>query len=220
MWYRVSLMSGKLSVVATPIGNLEDITLRALRVLKEVDVVACEDTRMTKKLLSHFDIHVPTVTLPNVPRLLAQGKHVALVSDAGTPGVSDPGLEIVSNARDAGAKVEAIPGPSALAAAVSIAGLRAPSFTFYGFLPVKKGREKLFKEIAVAERASIFYESPHRIVKTLDMLVKLMPERRIGLYRELTKLYEEAIVGTSSEVREALIPEKQRGEFVVIVEGL
>jgi 16S rRNA (cytidine1402-2'-O)-methyltransferase len=215
-------MQGKLSVVATPIGNLEDITLRALRILKEADVVACEDTRDTRKLLSHFDIHTPTATLPHIPRLLTQGKHVALVSDAGTPGVSDPGLEIVSLAREQGAKVEVIPGPSALAAAVSVAGLRAPSFIFYGFLPVKKGREKLFKEISVHERASIFYESPHRIIKTLESLTThLFAGRRVGLYRELTKIYEEAIVGTPAEVLAVLVgdPQKQRGEFVVIVEG-
>ncbi|MES2203258.1 MAG: 16S rRNA (cytidine(1402)-2'-O)-methyltransferase [Patescibacteria group bacterium] len=210
---------GKLSVVATPIGNLEDITLRALRILKEAEVIACEDTRMTKKLLSHFDIHTPVVGHGRVAGLLAEGKHVALVSDAGTPGVSDPGLEIVSDARAEGAQIEVIPGPSALAAAVSIAGLRAPTFAFYGFLPVKKGREKLFKEIAASDRASVFYESPHRIVKALDMLIKVMPERRIGLYRELTKIYEEAIIGTPAEVLEALVEEKRRGEFVVIVEA-
>lgn len=212
-------MTGKLSVVATPIGNLEDITLRALRILKEVDFVACEDTRMTKKLLSHFDIHTTTVTLQHIPRLLSEGRHVAIVSDAGTPGVSDPGQEIVSIARADGAKVEVIPGPSALAAAISIAGIKAPSFTFYGFLPVKKGREKLFKEIAASDRASVFYESPHRIVKCLDSLAKVAPERRIGIYRELTKIYEEVIVGTPADVLVQLIPEKQRGEFVVIVEA-
>jgi len=213
-------MQGKLSIVATPIGNLEDVTLRALRILKEADVVACEDTRVTKKLLAHFDIHTPTATHARTLSLLEQGKHVALVSDAGTPGVSDPGLEIVSHARDAGAKIEVVPGPSALAAAVSIAGLRAPGFTFYGFLPTKKGREKLFKEIAASDRASVFYESPHRIGKTLDALTSLLgPERRIGIFRELTKVFEEAIVGTPAEVREALTAEKERGEFVVIVEA-
>lgn len=213
---------GKLSVVATPIGNLEDITLRALRVLKEADIIACEDTRVTKKLLSHFDIHTPTVTLPHVLRLLEQGTHVVLVSDAGTPGVSDPGLEIVSHARDRGADIEAIPGASALAAAISIAGLRAASFTFYGFLPLKKGREKLFKEIAATGRASIFYESPHRIIKALESLAAYLPtQRRVGVFRELTKIYEEAMVGTVQEVLARLKgdPQKQRGEFVVIVEG-
>ncbi len=214
-------MAGKLSVVATPIGNLEDVTLRALRILKEADVVACEDTRMTKKLLSHFDIHTPTVTLPKIPALLEQGKHVAVVSDAGTPGVSDPGQEIVSHARDAGAAIEAIPGPSALAAALSVCGLRAATFVFYGFLPLKKGRQTLFKEIAANERASVFYESPHRIIKTLEALAEAMPERRIGVYRELTKMYEEHRVGTAAQVC-AYFKEnegKQRGEFVVLVEG-
>jgi len=211
----------KLSVVATPIGNLEDITLRALRILKEADVVACEDTRQTRKLLSHYDIHTPVVTLPKIPALLGQGKHVALVSDAGTPGVSDPGQEIVSHARDAGALIEAIPGPSALAAALSVCGLRAATFVFYGFLPLKKGRQTLFKEIAGSERASVFYESPHRIMKTLEALAAACPERRMGVYRELTKVYEEHRVGTAAEVLAyfAQNEEKQRGEFVVLVEG-
>ncbi|MBC7836502.1 16S rRNA (cytidine(1402)-2'-O)-methyltransferase [Acetobacteraceae bacterium] len=213
----------KLSVVATPIGNLEDITLRALRILKEADVVACEDTRDTRKLLSHFDIHTPTMTLSHVPRLLAEGKHVALVSDAGTPGVSDPGLEIVAHARDAGAKIETIPGASALAAAIAIAGLKASSFTFYGFLPVKKGRETLFKEIGATKRASIFYESPHRIMKALTSLAaSLAAGRRVGIFRELTKIYEEALIGTPGELLAILTndPQKIRGEFVVIVESL
>jgi len=220
---------GKLSVVATPIGNLGDITLRALEVLRAADVVACEDTRLTKKLLSHFDISKYCISVrggsepkkfEKVIALLKEGKHVALVSDAGTPGVSDPGLEIVARAREAGAAVETIPGPSALAAAISIAGLRAPTFTFYGFLPLKKGREKLFKEIAVNPRASIFYESPHRIMKCLESLARVLPKRRVGLFRELTKLYEEALIGTTEEVLAILNaqPEKQRGEFVVIVE--
>jgi len=214
-------MAGKLSVVATPIGNLEDITLRALRTLKEADYVACEDTRMTRKLLSHFDIHTPAIVDGKTLGLLAQGKHVALVSDAGTPGVSDPGLELVAKAREAGAVIEAIAGPSALSAALSVAGLRVPSFTFYGFLPQKKGRETLFKEIAANERSSIFFESPHRILKALTSLAGTAPGRRIGLYRELTKLYEEAIIGTPQELLEKLEadPNKQRGEFVVIVES-
>lgn len=219
-------------MVATPIGNLEDITLRALRVFKEADVVACEDTRVTKKLLSHYDIHTPTISFhansgakgfEKIIKLLDEGKHVALVSDAGTPGVSDPGLELVSVVREkfADIKIEAIPGASALAAALSIAGLRAASFIFYGFLPVKKGRETLFKEIAKNEQASIFYESPHRILKTLESLVKVAPERRIGIYRELTKMFEESLIGTPGEVLSILTndSQKQRGEFVVIVEG-
>lgn len=218
-------MQGKLSVVATPIGNLEDITLRALRTLKEADFVACEDTRMTRKLLAHFAIHTPAVADGKVLGLLAQGKHVALVSDAGTPGVSDPGLELVARAREAGAAIETVPGPSALAAAVAIAGLRIPSFTFYAFLPHKKGREKLFKEIAESPRAAIFYESPHRIMKALASLAAALEQgegpRRVGLYRELTKIYEEAIIGTPEELLRLLEeqPVKQKGEFVVVVEA-
>jgi 16S rRNA (cytidine1402-2'-O)-methyltransferase len=228
-------MAGKLSVVATPIGNLEDTTLRALRTLKEADIVACEDTRVTRKLLSHYDIHTPTVSFHSnagprgfarIVALLKEGKHVALVSDAGTPGVSDPGLELISLVRevfDEEVQIESIPGPSALPAALAIAGLRAPSFTFLGFLPQKKGRETLLKAIASDKRASIFFESPHRIVKTLESLAKLLPpQRRVGLFRELTKLHEESIVASAQEVLEILHanPEKQRGEFVVIVEGL
>jgi 16S rRNA (cytidine1402-2'-O)-methyltransferase len=212
----------RLSVVATPIGNLEDITLRALRVLKEADVVVCEDTRQTRKLLAHFDIHTPTSSLLHVQKLLEQGKHVALVSDAGTPGVSDPGLEVVSKAREAGAEIETIPGASALTAALAVAGLRAATFTFYGFLPLKKGRQTLFNEIAASERASVFYESPHRIMKTLEALSERLPsDRRVGVFRELTKLYEEHRVGSAREVLAHFSdsPDKQRGEFVVIVEG-
>lgn len=233
----------KLSVVATPIGNLEDITLRALRMLKEADVIACEDTRNTKKLLSHYDIHTPTVAFhansgvkgfEKIIKLLEEGKHVALVCDAGTPGVSDPGLELVSVVRETlgeDVTIETIPGASALAAAISISGLRAASFTFYGFLPLKKGRETLFKEIARSERASVFYESPHRIVKTLESLVKHLgaapasakaSARRVGIFRELTKMYEESVIGSAAEVLAKITsdPNKQRGEFVVIVEGV
>lgn len=212
---------GTLSVVATPIGNLEDITLRALRTLKEADFVACEDTRTTRKLLAHFDLHTPLVSDRKVLVLLLQGKHVALVSDAGTPAVSDPGLELVAHAREAGAQIETIPGASALPAALAIAGLRVPSFVFYGFLPPKKGREKLFKEISASARASVFYESPHRILKALEALAKAAPNRRVGLYRELTKIYEEAIIGTPAVLLQRLTgdPQKQKGEFVVIVEA-
>ncbi|HYF13221.1 MAG TPA: 16S rRNA (cytidine(1402)-2'-O)-methyltransferase, partial [Candidatus Paceibacterota bacterium] len=215
----------KLSVVATPIGNLEDITLRALRILKEADVIACEDTRVTKKLLSRFDIHTPTLAFhahsgekgfEKILEFLGNGKHVALVSDAGTPGLSDPGLELISVVRERlpNIAIETIPGPSALAAAIAIAGLKAPSFTFYGFLPLKKGRETLLKEIAQNERASVFYESPHRIMKTLESLAAVLPEeRRIGTFRELTKVHEEAVIGSAKEVlkRFADNPDAQRG---------
>ncbi len=225
-------MQTRLSIVATPIGNLEDITLRALRILKEADVVACEDTRETRKLMSHYDIHVPLVSFHSnsgragfdkILKLLEEGKSVALVSDAGTPGVSDPGLELVSvvRAQLPDIKIETIPGASSLVAALAVAGLRVPSFVFYGFLPQKKGRETLFKEMASQERASIFLESPHRIMKALESLNKAMPERRIGLFRELTKLYEEHLIGTPPELLAMLEADTnhQRGEFVVIVEG-
>jgi 16S rRNA (cytidine1402-2'-O)-methyltransferase len=183
--------------------------------------VACEDTRNTRKLLSHFDIHTPAIVDGKTLSLLAQGKHVALVSDAGTPGVSDPGLELVAKAREAGAEIETIPGASSLPAALAIAGLRVPSFTFYGFLPQKKGREKLFAEIAATERSSIFFESPHRILKALESLKSHAPGRRVGLYRELTKMYEEVLIGTAEELLDKLVadPQKQKGEFVVIVES-
>lgn len=213
---------GKLSVVATPIGNLEDITLRALRVLKEADYVACEDTRETRKLLSHFGIKTPAVNIKQLEKLLGEGKHVALVSDAGTPGVSDPGLELVSNARDAGHTVEAVPGASSLIAALSVSGLRVPAFTFYGFLPHKKGREKLLSAIAQDKGASVVFESPHRIMKTLEALAALVePKRRVGVYRELTKLHEEHVVGSAQEALAHFVqnPDKQRGEFVVVVES-
>ena len=231
---------GKLSIVATPIGNLEDITLRALRVLKEADIVACEDTRTSKKLLSHYDIHTSQTSFhthsgekgfAKIIALLEEGKSVALISDAGTPGVSDPGQELVSVVREKlpDVTIETIPGPSALAAALAIAGLRAASFTFYGFLPLKKGRETLFKEIAASERASMFYESPHRILKALESLKKFfeahdpaaVATRRIGLFRELTKMHEEALVGSAEELIALLTTDinHQRGEFVVIVEG-
>jgi len=153
-------MQPRLSVVATPIGNLEDITLRALRILKEADFVACEDTRVTKKLLSHFDIQTPVVTLPKIPSLLSQGKHVALVSDAGTPGVSDPGQEIVSHVRDAGATIEAIPGASALAAALSVCGLRAATFVFYGFLPLKRGGRRYLRRLLARSAQAYFTSRP------------------------------------------------------------
>jgi len=230
---RTNTNQGKLSIVATPIGNLEDITLRALRVLKEADVIACEDTRVTRKLLMRYEIATPVISFHSnigergfqrVLDLLEEGKCVALASDAGTPGISDPGQELVSRVRERfgdEVQIEAIPGASALAAALSVCGMRVAQFTFYGFLPLKKGRETLFNEIVGAKRASVFFESTHRIMKTLDVLVqKLPPEHRIGIFRELTKIHEESIVGTATQVRDLLLsdPQKQRGEFVVVVE--
>ncbi|MCB9811676.1 16S rRNA (cytidine(1402)-2'-O)-methyltransferase [Candidatus Nomurabacteria bacterium] len=224
---------GTLSIAATPIGNLEDITLRALRVLKEADYVLCEDTRVTGKLLKHYNIetklkrydaHASEKVHEQVLADLAAGKHIALVSDAGTPSVSDPGVLLVSNARAAGARVETIPGPSAVTAAFSIAGLTGNQFTFLGFVPQKKGRETFFKALAEYDYPVIFFESTHRIMKTLHALSETYGEnstiyRTIMVARELTKMHEEMVLGTPEEVLTYFesSPEKQRGEFVVIV---
>jgi 16S rRNA (cytidine1402-2'-O)-methyltransferase len=223
---------GTLSVVATPIGNLGDITIRALDTLKDCDVIACEDTRVTAKLLAHYEIQKPLLIFhaqsgkhatTRILQLLGEGKHVALVTDAGTPGVSDPGNELVRAVRDAlreDVTVEAIPGPAALTAALSIAGMPTHEFTFLGFLPHKKGRQTLFREIAEAERAMVFYESPHRIEKALQSLTEVLaPERKVSTLRELTKMYESVVEGTATEVQQHFVdyPDQVRGEFVVIV---
>ncbi|MBI4086514.1 16S rRNA (cytidine(1402)-2'-O)-methyltransferase [Candidatus Kaiserbacteria bacterium] len=219
-----------LYIVATPIGNMEDITLRALRVLKEADLILAEDTRMTKKLLARHDIHTPTLSyharsgeakMEKIIGLLEEGKNLALVTDAGTPAISDPGAHLVSAVREhcADVAIVAIPGPSALTAALSVAGVETSDFLFLGFLPHKKGRETLFKEIGQSERTVVFYESPHRIMKTLEALRRIAPDRSVVLARELTKIYEEALCGTAEELyaRLARNPQKQKGEFVVVV---
>lgn len=218
-------------VVATPIGNLEDITLRALRILKEVDLILCEDTRVTKKLLDHYGITTPresyhthsTVSkVDHILELLELGKNIALVSDAGTPGISDPGSLLVSKIREeckASVNVVAVPGASALTAFISIAGEPIHDFIFLGFLPHKKGRETLFKEIEKSKRACVFYESPHRILKTLESLEKMGGGKKISIGRELTKLYEEVVTGSGKEVYDYFKNQKEkvRGEFVVLV---
>jgi len=220
---------GTLSVVATPIGNMGDITLRALETFREADAIACEDTRVTSKLLAKYEIKKPLLVYharsarsasSRVLALLAEGKRVALVTDAGTPGVSDPGTDLVAQARAMGARIEAIPGASALTAALSIAGLHTHEFLFLGFLPHKKGRQTIFKTIAEEKRAIVFYESPHRIEKTLASLVEILPAgRTLAVCRELTKFFESVVIGTASEVMTAFAehPEELRGEFVVIV---
>lgn len=222
---------GTFSIVATPIGNLEDITLRALRILKEADVILCEDTRVTGKLLSHYaiktplrryDAHASDARHEEIVERLAKGERVALVTDAGTPAISDPGFKIIDQVRRElpDVVIEAIPGPSALAAALSIAGMPTAEFTFLGFLPHKKGRETLFKEIAASERAMVFYESPHRLMKALESLTKaLEPEREVAVARELTKIHETVVRGTAAEVLahfEAR-PDQVRGEVVIII---
>src|SRR6185436_19446457 len=221
---------GTLSVVATPIGNLEDITLRAIRVLKEADAIFCEDTRVTAKLLQRFEISKPLVrcdaemeetAAKKAIEMLQEGKKIALVSDAGTPGISDPGSRLVARVRMFApeTKIEAIPGPSALAGALSIAGLESDEFVFMGFLPHKKGRQTALKEIAASERAVVLYESPHRILKLLKELEANIPiYRHIVVAKELTKIHEEIFEGTPGEIAKRLEAEgKDRGEFVVII---
>lgn len=220
-----------LYVVGTPIGNLEDISLRALRILNEVDFILCEDTRVTKKLLFHYKISKPLISyhsnsklskVDSIIKILSEGKNIALVSDAGTPSISDPGAELVSRVRNAlgqEVRIESVPGPSALVTALSIAGVPASDFLFLGFLPHKKGRETLFKEISDSERTVIFYESPHRILKTLESLNKKSPEKNVYLAKELTKIFESVISGSPEDLIEffSLNKDKLRGEFVVIV---
>lgn len=231
---------GKLFIVGTPIGNLEDITLRALRVLKEVDVILCEDTRVTKRLLEKYAIVNKQLATYNEQRSgvaaekvigwLDEGKNVALVSDAGTPGISDPGSMLVQKVQKVGpCKIEAVPGPSALTAALSVACVPVHGFVFLGFLPHKKGREKLFKEIAGSKRTVVFYESPHRILKALQSLERFLGPtsascseggpKRITVCRELTKIHEETKSGTAAELLAYFRAhhDKARGEFVVIV---
>ncbi|MCX6787165.1 MAG: 16S rRNA (cytidine(1402)-2'-O)-methyltransferase [Candidatus Kaiserbacteria bacterium] len=222
----------KLSIVATPIGNLGDITVRALETLKAADAIACEDTRVTSKLLARYDIQKPllifharsgALAASRVLSLLSDGKHIALVTDAGTPGISDPGSALVALVREHfGTEVciEALPGPSAVTAALSIAGLPTASFVFLGFLPNKKGRQTLFKEIANEKRTVVFYESPHRIEKTLISLVEILPQKRqVAVCRELTKIHEEVVLGSAEEVQTYFVAHSEhlRGEFVVIV---
>ncbi len=221
---------GLLSIVATPIGNMEDITLRAIRVLKEADYILCEDTRVTGNLLKHYgiatktrryDAHASEKVHEGILKDLGEGKKIALVSDAGTPGVSDPGVMLVARARSAGTRIDAIPGASAVTAAFSIAGISGNSFTFLGFVPLKKGRQTFFKNLGTYDIPTIFYEAPHRIMKTLESL-KDNPtvNRKVVVARELTKMFEEVVTGSPEEVLQYFIdhPDHVRGEFVVMVD--
>ncbi|MDP2665458.1 MAG: 16S rRNA (cytidine(1402)-2'-O)-methyltransferase [bacterium] len=221
---------GTLSIVATPIGNLEDISLRALRTLKECDVIYAEDTRVISKLLARYEIKKPLQRLDAVTEIkkagdivarLEDGEHVAFVSDAGTPGISDPGARLVRAVRTQlpSAIIEAIPGASALTAALSIAGLDVSEFTFLGFLPHKKGRQTALKKIAASEIPVVLYESPHRILKLLKEFVQHQVSHII-IARELTKIHEEIVSGTPKKVLAhfAAHPDAVRGEFVVIIE--
>ncbi|MBI4469053.1 MAG: 16S rRNA (cytidine(1402)-2'-O)-methyltransferase [Acidobacteria bacterium] len=217
-----------LFIVATPIGNLKDITLRALETLSAADLIACEDTRQTRKLLTHYRIHKPTVSLhehnevrriPELMERMGRGLSIALVSDAGTPLISDPGAELVRAAISGGIPVIPIPGPSALTAAVSAAGLASNVFFFVGFLPPKrKARQDRLRVLAALEAPLVIYEGPHRIRETLRDVLEVLGDRQVCLGRELTKLHEEFLRGRLSEVSAHLAKTTPRGEFVMIVE--
>jgi len=220
--------SGTLFIVATPIGNLGDMTLRALETLKAVDAILCEDTRVTSRLLAHYEIKRPLVSchehtddskLKQLIERLEQGESLAFVSDAGTPGLSDPGNKLVSLALESDIAVVPIPGVSALATLVSVAGIDMREFAFLGFPPHKKGRETFFRKVAAAEMPVMYYESPHRVLKNLELLASFASGKRVIIGRELTKLFEEMVRGT---IEEAITyfsehPEKVKGEFAVIV---
>jgi len=224
-----------LRIVATPIGNLEDITLRALRVLKEADYILCEDTRTSGVLLSHYEIKTPTISfhqhsgeikIEKIVKLLKEGKSLALMTDAGTPGISDPGSKLVSLVREEIGEqvlIESVPGVSALTAAISIAGAGFDRFLFLGFLPHKKGRQTMLKEIFKSEYPSALYESKHRVLKLMDELVimslEFKIELKISLARELTKMHESFYQGSPEKIKEILLENlnNQKGEFVVLI---
>lgn len=225
-----STAGGTLYVVATPIGNLEDITLRALRVLQSVDLIAAEDTRHTRKLLTHHGISRPLVSYhdhnkvrqaPHLLALLQQGRSVALVTDAGTPGISDPAYYLLQTLLPHAIPVVPIPGPTAAIAALSVAGLPTDRFVFEGFLPTKSGRRQQRLELLSNEaRTMVLYESPHRLMRLLQEIVThLGPERRVVVARELTKRFEEILRGTASEVLDTLQNRTVRGECTVLIAG-
>ena len=220
----------KLHIVPTPIGNLDDITLRAVKVLAQADVILAEDTRTTAFLLKHLGIEKPRLhshhkfnehaTVRIVAERIAAGEHVALVSDAGTPGISDPGFLLVRTCIEAGIEVETLPGATAAVVALIQSGFPADRFCFEGFLPQKKGVNKRLQSLADEGRTMIFYESPYRIVKTLERFAALFgPERAVSVSRELTKKFEETVRGTLAEVTAHFRAHEPRGEFVVVVAG-
>jgi 16S rRNA (cytidine1402-2'-O)-methyltransferase len=222
-------MPGTLYIVATPIGNLDDVTHRALRVLKDVDVVAAEDTRHTKKLLNHYGIravltsyheHNERTRSRALAERLGRGETIALVSDAGTPTVSDPGYRLIGEAIRVGARVIPVPGPSALLALLSASGLATDRFVFEGFLPAQAGkRKKRLKEIQGESRTLVFFEAPHRLGETLLDLIEVFGDRSAALGRELTKLHEEIVRGRLSEIAAALRGREPRGECALAVAG-
>lgn len=220
---------GTLYIVGTPIGNLEDITQRALRTLREAAVIACEDTRQTRKLLHHFDIHTPTVSYhehnkhtagPALIRRLLAGDDVALVSDAGMPAISDPGEELVGLAIEAGIPVVPVPGPTAFVTGLVVSGMPTDRFVFEGFLPTRnKERRETLDRLKGERRTMILYEAPHRLLETLAELQQSLGERPMAAARELTKLHEEVVRGTPAELLSHFSAQPPRGEFVLVIQG-
>ncbi|MBK7107851.1 MAG: 16S rRNA (cytidine(1402)-2'-O)-methyltransferase [Bacteroidetes bacterium] len=222
-------MSGKLYIVPTPIGNLDDITLRAIQILKQADTILAEDTRTSSVLLKHHGIQTNMIahhkfnehkSLQKIIELLQAGKTIALISDAGTPGISDPGFLIVRECIQHNIGVETLAGATAFVPALINSGLPAHEFLFIGFLPIKKGRETKLKEIATEKRTIILYESPYRIVKTLQQLLEFTGDRKISVSRELSKKFEETVRGNISEVILHFTIKAPKGEFVIVLEGL
>lgn len=222
-------MSGKLYIVPTPIGNLDDITLRAIQILKQADTILAEDTRTSSVLLKHHGIQTNMIahhkfnehkSLQKIIELLQAGKTIALISDAGTPGISDPGFLIVRECIQNNIAVETLAGATAFVPALINSGLPAHEFLFLGFLPIKKGRETKLKEIATEKRTIILYESPYRILKTLQQLLEFTGDRKISVSRELSKKFEETVRGNISEVIIHFTNKAPKGEFVIVLEGL
>ena len=220
-------MSGVLYFVPTPIGNLEDITLRALNVLKEVDYILCEDTRTSGVLLKHYGISKPLRsyhlhnehhTTERIKKELLEGQNVAIITDAGTPGISDPGYLLAKAASDAEIPMTCLPGATAFVPALVVSGLPNNEFVFAGFLPAKKGRQSKLQELAQEKRTVVLYESPHKIVKTLEQIQEFFgPETRVSLSREISKKFEERIFGTVQQVREKIKDRTLKGEMVLII---
>ncbi|GGK88564.1 16S rRNA (cytidine(1402)-2'-O)-methyltransferase [Rufibacter glacialis] len=218
-----------LYLVPTPIGNLEDITLRAIRILKEVDIVLAEDTRTSGKLLNHLGIdkrmhshhlHNEHKAVAHLVERLKKGEKMAMVSDAGTPGISDPGFLLVRACVQEGIKIECLPGPTAFVPALVKSGFSTDRFTFEGFLPIKKGRQTRLQSLAQEERTMIFYESPHRVLKTLEQFKEVFgAERMVSVSREISKMFEETLNGTLEEMVQTFTTKAIKGEFVIVVQG-
>ena len=219
-------MTGKLYIVSTPIGNLKDITIRAIETLNEVDFILCEDTRVTSILLKQYNIIKQLISfnaisevkkIPAIIERLKNGQSYALVSDSGTPAISDPGIRLVSEAIKNGINVISIPGATALISALTVSGLPTDTFIFEGFLPQKKGRQKKLKELATEERTIVLYESSHRIEKLIGELSEYLPDRYVVVCRELTKMFEEYWRGYPAELNQSLLTNTIKGEFVVVI---